>query len=250
MSINDSSIWIRDWAPIVTQVFSKTYVSKAIYKPSYMPVYESKPLDKAGWELADKLNINCSELPLILDGGNITHNRYGTAIITEQIIKDNINLTLLEIKKLLRLKLGLKNVIIVKKEWGDVTGHIDGMVRFISRYKLVVSSYPEKYKYGCQFYDDVVKYLKLKLGKKYKFMRIINEIPENRKYEGIPSAWGNRVNFLLVDKLIYLPVYGIKDNDKKAIVTLEDEGFKVIPVKCEKLSRFGGVLNCITWQYP
>lgn len=215
-----------------------------------MPVYESKPLDKAGWNLADKLNINCSELPLILDGGNITHNGYGTAIITEQIVKDNKNFSRVKIKNLLKEKLGLHQVIFIKKEWGDVTGHVDGMMRFISRNKLVVSSYPDSYKYGCKFYDDIVKYLKFKLGKKYKIIRLMNEVPENKKCEGIASAWGNRVNFLQVGKLIYLPVYGIPLQDELAIKTLENEGFKVIPVRCDELSRMGGVLNCITWQYP
>jgi len=215
-----------------------------------MPVYESKPLDKAGWDLADKLNINCSELPLILDGGNITHNGYGIAIITEQIVKDNKKLSQIKIKDLLKEKLGLHQVVFIKKELGDVTGHVDGMVRFISRYKIVVSSYPDSYKYGYKFYDCIVKYLKSKLGNKYKILRLINEIPENKKYEGIPSAWGNRVNFLQVGKLIYLPVYGIHLHDELARKTLEQEGFKVFPVRCDKLSRMGGVLNCITWQYP
>lgn len=214
-----------------------------------MPVYESLPLDKAGWELADKLNINCSELPLVLDGGNITHNDYGTAIITEQIFKDNTKLSRSKIKRLLMEKLGLRQVIFIKKEWGDVTGHIDGMARFISRYRLVVSDYPKSYKYGCKFYDEIVKYLKSKLGKKFKIIRLINEIPENKKCQGIPSAWGNRINFLQVGKIIYLPVFGISANDSLAIITLKNEGYKVIPVRCDKLSRMGGVLNCITWQY-
>ncbi len=215
-----------------------------------MPVYESKPLDKAGWDLADKLNIKCSELPLILDGGNITHNGYGTAIITEQIVKDNKNLSRVKIKNLLKEKLGLHQVIFIKKEWGDVTGHVDGMMRFISRYKLVVSSYSESYKYGCKFYDNIVMFFKSILGKKFKIIRLINEIPEDKKSEGIPSAWGNRVNFLQVDKLIYLPIYGVPLHDKQAKKTFEKEGFKVIPVRCDELSRLGGVLNCITWQYP
>lgn len=251
----DNSIWIRDWAPIVTRVHNKTYVAKAIYRPSYMPVNESKPLDKAGWELADKLGINCSELPLILDGGNITHNGYGTAIITKQIFNDNKKLSEAKIRNLLKEKLGLHHVIFIDKEWGDITGHVDGMVRFISRYLLVLAEFPEKYgsknkKSGNNFYFEIKNYLKSKLGNKFRIIRIMNEIPENIKCDGIASAWGNRVNFLQIGKLIYLPVYGIPLHDQLARKTLEKEGFKVIPVRCDKLSRLGGVLNCITWQYP
>lgn len=243
LKVKNHKIWIRDYYPITN---GKQYIAKAIYKPSYMPVYESKPLHLIGRSI-----INCTKIPLVWDGGNLTHNGYGVAIITEKLLKDNKKkFTKDDIELIIKKNLGFRKLIFIHKEWGDVTGHVDGMVRFIDRYILVVASYPEDYKSGYKFYTELANFLRLKLGTKYKIIRLINEKPENKKYQGIPSAWGNRINFLQVIKTIFLPVYGVKINDTKAISTFENEGFKVITVRCDKISPMGGVLNCVSWEHP
>jgi agmatine deiminase len=249
MLTKDYYIWLRDYLPIVTYVNGKRYIAKAIYKPSYMYVEESKPLNSAGREIPAKLGLRFSELPLIWDGGNLTHNWKGIGIITKRLLKDNKKFNERQIRYLLKKHLGLRKIIFIDEEPFDKTGHVDGVVRFVKHNVLIVGSYPIEYKKGHKYLEYIAELLKHKLGKNFQIVRIPNEYPENKYYQGIPSAWGNRINYLQDYKKIYLPVYGLRKNDEEAINTISDLGFTVIPVRCDKLSRMGGVLNCITWQY-
>lgn len=245
-------IWIRDWGAIAS---TSDKVIKAYYSPAYFAEHEKKYSDKddqTGFELFQKLDLKsdsivCQNQKLILDGGNFIHNGNGIGITTNRIIADNESLSIDQIREAFKEQLGIKKLIIVPVEPGDVTGHIDGMVRFKDENTVFVGGYPDDYPYK-SFMDSMAN----QLQKDFKVIRIINATPKDEETNGIPSAYGNYINYLRIGDIIFLPQYGGKLQEKDNAARQEYEKyFKVIPVDNDigKLSELGGVLNCITWTY-
>lgn len=246
-------IWIRDWAPlpVIVKKGRKSLV-KTIYMPSYIKHDKyARGDDNAGWELATHLGLPMQEIPLRWDGGNFTYNGARTAIVTRKILHDNPGMNEEAIGKILKTKLGIDHLIFIDPEPGDPTGHVDGTVRFLSESILAVAEYPSKFKKENEWLVNLVNLLIKELDDDIEIIRIPNGKIEKLQREGIPSAYGNHVNFLRVGNTVLLPCYGCKE-DEKAMRAIEDacKGIIVRPIKSEssiELSRLGGVFNCISW---
>jgi agmatine deiminase len=258
-------IWARDFCSIY---FSNQTVCKALYNPSYFTKEQIKkyadPDDQVGIDLANFLKLQLKYFlqsgkdNLILDGGNFIHNGHGIAIVTNRVIADNENLSIDKIKEIFKTRLNISELIIVPVEPGDETGHIDGMVRFANEQTVFVASYPDKYEsedknineqdyqIDKQFLDNLAD----TLSKKFKVIRIENSIPkDDTKF---PSAFGNYINFLRIGDKVFLPQYGIlQDSKAKDVFKNNFPALTVVPIRTDidKLSKFGGVLNCISWTY-
>jgi agmatine deiminase len=243
-------IWIKDWAPIA---ISSDRAIKAHYHPAYLSQGDHRWAegdDRSGFELCKTLGLRVIPLEvagheIVLDGGNFIHNGQGTAITTNRIIADNENLFVQQIRDAFRMRLNIENLLIIPVEPGDRTGHVDGIVRFITENKVVVATYPESYKEGKKFTDTLAKFFK----KTFQVFRVSNGTPSSITTEGIPSAFGNYLNYLRIGKTIFLPQYGIKEDEQAK--RFYKKFFDVIEVRYEidKLAHLGGVLNCITWIY-
>ena len=150
---------------------------------------------------------------------------------------------------------GFDNIIIIPTEPGDRTGHVDGMVRFISEKILVVGSYSTASS-NCNFMDMLAENLRDKFGPDYKIIRLQNGEPEDHKTEGVASALGNHMNFLRLGDRILFPYYGDEISEvpmKEFMEEIEHLGLniEIVPVDIPEirvLGRLGGVLHCITWQ--
>lgn len=257
-------IWIRDWAPILARDESgNTTGIKFTYSPAYLTKTETKD-DNTGKLLMQYLKMPFVEVPLVLDGGNFSHNGNGIGIVTNRVISDNENLSIKEIKDIFKKYLGIERIIFIPVESGDETGHTDGSVRFINEKTLIVGSYPETYKNSenliplnefkesKEHMDRLAELLQSKLGNNIKIIRVTNSIPRNPKQkDGFSSAFGNYINYLRVGEEIYLPQYGIPE-DLDALILFQNifKGLEIIPVdskEIKQLSHEGGVLNCISW---
>lgn len=259
------NIWIRDWAPIsVKDKSGRITAVKFKYSPSYLAKSEANKCNKSGKLLAQLLKLPLIEIPLILDGGNFTHNGEGIGIVTNRIISDNENYSIEEIKDFFYQYLGIWKLIFIPVEPGDETGHTDVMVRFMNRGTLIVGAYLEEYKnedclipsYEAKesaiFMNKLAGMLQEKLGYKYKTVRITNSVPRKPKNKNdVAPAFGNYINFVRLGKYILLPQYKIPEDEiaenvfKKNFPNLE-----IIPVNIsgiKELSEQGGVLNCISW---
>jgi len=258
-------IWIRDFAPFWKRSNNKSVAIKAKYQPGYMgDVYEKKSKydDAIGTRIGganiEQIHIKGSrEDYVILDGGNLTHNGAGTAIISNRIISDNEHYFIEDIMDAVKKACGLERIILIPAEWGDDTGHVDGMVRFLSGNEVIVSEYRYKWEKGLDNIDkEDYDFEKYQLNKLAKFLenegfvvhRMPNGIPkQNDEFE---SAEGNYTNFLRVEDKIFLPQYGVKEQDRSAIKALVNAGIKeenIFPIPdCNELAELGGVLNCIT----
>ncbi len=228
---NTKDIWLRDFMPIKTK--SGKYISFR-YEPSYLA---NNPQLRTNFktDIAPHFVLPVTYSNINLDGGNVVFSPSKTkAVITDRVFSENPeydkNTLLLELEKLLEASL-----IIIPSLKSDMTGHADGMVRFVNE-NTVVANAPLS---------------------PFGFETKVKKALQNHGIEVLDfpyfdsngdSAIGCYLNFLETEQAIFLPVFSV-DTDNKAVQTAKHIFHKVIiPVNINEIAADGGLLNCISWE--
>ena len=229
-------IWCRDYMPIQTE--SGKFIQFK-YDPSYLKgnkEWEESRSDVK--EVCQLNNIDAQFSDINLDGGNVLICD-GRAILSNRIFSENPNWDkeklVSELSKLLECE-----IIIIPAENDDMTGHADGMVRFVNRNTILGNKLADEYKYWREGMEKVIE----QYGLKYIDVPFFS--PKDPKHPH--SAIGIYVNYLEVNNLIVLPVFG-RDEDKQAVDVLR-QAFpdRVIEtIDYNDVAWEGGLLNCTTW---
>lgn len=229
---NTKDIWARDYMPVKTK--SDRFISFR-YEPSYLKENPELRTDFCK-EIAQSLSIeNLTYSDINLDGGNVVFSPLKEkAVISDRVFdenKDKIKTELInELEKLLEAQ-----VIIIPSLKSDMTGHADGMVRFVDENTVIGNA--SDFKYGLE--------IRIKTTLKKNGIEVIDFPYFESKGD---SAVGCYLNFLETERIIFLPVFDV-DMDKDAINTAK--GIfkkKIVPVNINEIAKDGGVLNCISWE--
>lgn len=229
---NTKDIWLRDFMPVKTK--SGKYVSFR-YEPSYLA---NDPQLRTNFktDIAPSFKVdNLVYTDINLDGGNVVFSpSKEKVIISDRVFSENPSKSKAELTAKLE-KLLEASLIIIPSLKSDMTGHADGMVRFVGE-NIVVTNAPLS-PYG--FETKVKKSLQ-----NYGF----NVIDFPYFYSKGDSAIGCYLNYLETEKSIFLPVFGV-DTDNKAVQTAKHIFHKaIIPVNINEIAADGGLLNCISWE--
>lgn len=229
-------IWCRDYMPVQTP---SGKLIQFTYDPSYLrgnKEWEDSRSDVK--EVCRLNNIEALFSDINLDGGNVLICD-GRAIISDRIFSENPNRDknelVMELSKLLDCE-----IIIIPAENDDMTGHADGMVRFVNKNTILGNNLEDEYKYWREGMQKVIDKYNL------KYINMPFFLPKDSKHP--LSAVGIYVNYLEVNNLIVLPVFG-RDEDKQAIDIIQ----KTFPNKVIETIDYndvaleGGLLNCTTW---
>ena len=229
-------IWCRDYMPIQTE--SGKFIQFK-YDPSYLK--GNKEWEASRSDVKEVCRVNGIETQfsdINLDGGNVLICD-GRAILSNRIFSENSNWDkeklVNELSKLLECE-----IIIIPAENDDMTGHADGMVRFINRNTILGNKLADEYKYWREGMEKVIE----QYGLKYIDVPFFS--PKDPKHPH--SAIGIYVNYLEVNNLIVLPVFG-RDEDEQAVDILR-QAFpdRVIEtIDYNDVAWEGGLLNCTTW---
>lgn len=229
-------IWCRDYMPVQTP---SGKLIQFTYNPSYLrgnKEWEDSRSDVK--EVCRLNNIEALFSDINLDGGNvlICDDR---AIISDRIFSENPNRDKDELVKELT-KLLECEIIIIPTENDDMTGHADGMVRFVNRNIILGNNLEAEYKYWRERMQKVIEKYNL------KYINMPFFVPKDSKHP--LSAVGVYVNYLEVDNLIVLPVFG-KEEDNQAITIIKEAfpGKAVETIDYNDVAYEGGLLNCTTW---
>lgn len=225
-------IWARDFMPVKTK--SGKYVSFR-YEPSYLA---GDPQLRTNFktDIAPSFKVdNLVYIDINLDGGNVAFSpSKEKVIISDRVCSENPSWHKAELTAKLA-KLLEANVIIIPSLKSDMTGHADGMVRFVDE-NTVVANAPLS-PFG---FETKVK----KALQNYGF----NVIDFPYFDSNGDSAIGCYLNFLETEQAILLPVFSV-DTDNKAVQTAKHIFHKaIIPVNINELAAYGGLLNCISWE--
>ena len=186
-------------------------------------------------------NIHAQSSDINLDGGNVLICE-GRAILSDRIFSENPDKTrnelIDELGKLLECEIIIIKALNSKDE--DFTGHADGMVRFVNKSTILGNRLSDDYKY---IQDD-----RRKIFEKYNLKYIDVPFFSTKDSKHRDSAIGIYVNYLEVNNLIVVPIFG-REEDKEAVDIIQ-KAFpdKVIEtINYNEVAIEGGLLNCTTW---
>lgn len=229
-------VWAVDYMPI--QMADDHFIQFTYY-PDYLSNDETQLKYISDPDpICRKLGIHAQKTDIILDGGNVVRSKT-KVIMTSKIFKENPhyseNKLIEEIEKLLGLSL-----IIIPTEPDDRIGHADGMVRFLEEDTVLINDYSREKK---------LYYSELRMALRNANLNYI-EVPYN-PYQNKKEidATGIYINYLQMKNILYLPVFGLREDDQ-AVRQFEELfiGSKIVPVHSKEIAKDGGVLNCISWN--
>lgn len=224
-------IWARDYMPVKTK--SGQYISFR-YEPSYLADDPQLRTDFKA-DVAPHFPLSVTYSDINLDGGNIVFSpSQKRAVITDRVFPENPEYDKNTLVSLLE-KLLEAEIVIIPSLKSDMTGHADGVVRFVNENTVIGNASP--YKSG---YEQKVKTALKKGG-----LSVIDFPYFDSK--GI-SAVGSYLNFLETEKHIFLPVFGDALDETALKCAREVFNKKIIPVNINGIAEEGGGLNCISWE--
>lgn len=238
-------VWCRDYMP-VTGANGK--LVQFVYHPKYLrDRYYAKHITTPTCYRSLPFAAEVRESVIILDGGAIEICGQ-TGIVTERVFEDNYWYSRKELVQKLKESLGLSTLVVIPVEPEDITGHVDGVLRFVDEGCVIMNDYSS-------LRDDVRLYGQV-VEERLKAHDIldISLMPYSPTFrngpDGFPDAVGCYINFLKVENLLVLPQFGIPA-DAAAIARCEEvfSGYAIETIDCSELARAGGVLNCISWSH-
>jgi agmatine deiminase len=229
-------IWCRDYMPIQTE---KGKYVQFRYEPSYLK--DDLELQSDPKEVCAANSIKPQFSKINLDGGNVV-NWSDRAIITDRVFAENPeysskNKLISEIEKLLEVE-----IIVIPQIKSDMTGHADGMVRFVDRNTVLGNDREKEFKY---WKNGINKTLK---EKGIDFIDIPFLDHKEKKFPD--HAIGCYVNYLEVENLIVLPIFETEKNKDQDAYDLFQKIFphrKIETINYNEIGVHGGLLNCTTW---
>lgn len=226
-------IWLRDFMPV--QIRDGSFVSFR-YEPSYL---ENEPQLRTNFksDLSLQFSFSVTYSDINLDGGNVVLSpSKEQAIISNRILTENLNYTQAELIKTLEQQLKAQVILIPSlKKKNDMTGHADGMVRFVNENTVIGNYVPSK-----KGLEQRIQSVLQGYG--------IDVIDFPYFSSSHDSAVGCYLNFLETERHIFLPVFGNELDDKAVASAKEIFAKMIIPVNVNEIAREGGVLNCISWE--
>lgn len=230
--------WARDYMPIQT-------AEKRLVKFRYQPSYEvrAKWTEPSVVLKVNKLRADFSKHNINLDGGNVVKWK-DKVIVTDRVVTENHiyqnNHDLLYERIAEDLQ---TDVIIIKAhpEKDDMTGHADGMLRFVNENTLIGNRLKEESKPIRESIEQMLE--------KHHFNYIdlpFFEDKSNNHY----SAIGVYVNFLEIADVILFPIFDHpkqKNDEALEIMGKTYPDRKIIPINIDAIGKDGGLMNCISW---
>ena len=238
---NTNDIWCRDYMPVQN---SMGELIQFTYDPPYLKGKKEWEDSKSDVHKVCEANgIKPIYSTIRIDGGNVVMLG-DKAILTNRIFEDNPKYEkealVSEIESLLKAKVF---IIPSYSKSDDLTGHADGMVRFVDERTILGNDLSEDYDYIKKGIN------KLCLSAGLNYIEVPYFIPKKDKNHEM-NAIGIYVNYLEVDNLIVLPKFSVEGNQDEKTKELFKKIFPdriIESIDYNEVAVEGGLLNCTTW---
>ena len=200
-----------------------------------------------------------NERDFVLEGGSVETDGHGTLLTTTRCLcspNRNGGLSKKEAENQLQHRLGVNHVLFLDYgalEGDDTDSHIDTLARIAPENIIIFT--------GCRNVDDFQFEELLKMRAQLTMFRNAEGEPFNLVELPLPDAIydenGDRLpatyaNYLITDKVIFMPTYHQPANDTLAMQTIKIAfpDHKIVGVDCTTLIKQHGSLHCATMQIP
>jgi agmatine deiminase len=126
----------------------------------------------------------------------------------------------------------------------DMTGYIDGCLRFVDNKTIVVNRLADEETFWQRSFYEMITASGLSYFEMPWFTPSLKTLDE--------SAIGSYVNYLHLDNLIIFPNFdceGNKDAEALKVIYNLFPNHNIEPVIINDIAEEGGLMNCITWTY-
>lgn len=233
---NANDYWCRDFMPV--QVTRDKYIQFR-YDPTYYqsPKYCHLKTDVALLYFNIPGLIRKSEI--ILDAGNIVYYD-NKAIITDKVFLDNPNYKKENLISHLYSILQLEKLIIIPAIPYELTGHADGMLKFVNADTILINDL--RFTTSKSYWQKILISLKL-----FNIILLPNSFHLNKNTD---NATGDYLNIIMVKNIIVAPAYNTTtDRLAHKIIEMAFPTFNLFPILVDDLACKGGGLHCATWNY-
>ena len=230
---NTKGIWLRDFMPVRTR---SGKLASFRYEPSYLRDCPGLRTDFRR-DIAPQLALTPVYADINLDGGNVVFSPSGARVlISDRVFSENPEYPsaalVHELSELLEAE-----VIVLPSLKSDMTGHADGMARFLDD-RTVLCNRPLS---SCGF-EQQVKQAVQDCG--------LDAVDFPFVPTGGVSAVGCYLNYLETERVVFLPVFGIEQDAEAETFARQLFSKEIVPVNIREIARQGGCLNCISWEEP
>lgn len=197
--------------------------------------------------LLEQAGLAFRETDLLNDGGNYVDNASGAgqrrAVLSRKFLRDN-RLSEQKARNQLLERMGLTAVAFIEADEQGGLEHADGVVAFVEPDSLVINHYKDDPDYASALRQDLERQLP---------GVAIHEIVNAYSGDGIiderfGSACGLYTNMMVTPHRLYVPQFGIPE-DQEALETLARLTNKeIIPVRSDQICFMGGGVRCMSWQ--
>jgi len=234
---NTKDVWAVDYMPI--QTGEDSFV-QFVYDPSYLKENKYHKTISDVDEICKEIGIETIKSDILLDGGNVIRSA-NAVIMTERVFKDNSNLNRKELINQLHELLQVEKLYFIPEQPGDITGHADGMVRFVDEHTILINEYSQEED------EDFLNAFKNAIHNTWlDYIPIPYDVYDNKTYF---QANGTYINYLQMENIIFLPVFENKKQDKvirQFEIIFYDH--RIVPVLSDEIAAEGGILNCVSWN--
>jgi agmatine deiminase len=256
VSIPLDDCWARDISPLFV-VAGDVVVAKSFGFNSWGAKFEPAENDRNfGVAIARQLNMSVKTFDLVLEGGSVSTDGEGTAIIVEPtVLNENRNpgVTKREVEEILARSLGLGSII-----WlpfgllGDVDtdGHVDNVAVFCGAGRVLVQASPSSTHPDAERLKQNLRVLSKARDSSGRSLELVEVpwLPTSPFDDSRPSSY---VNSYPGNEAVYVPVVGETTDD--AALELVGQAFgkrEPVAAKSSALSFGGGGPHCMTMQIP
>ncbi len=218
--INHDSYWTRDYGPwfIIDGNDQVGVVDFTYNRPA-------RPNDDAALvQVANLLQMQRYEMPMVHTGGNYMVDGYGTAASTTLLLEENPNQTSASLQTMANQYLGINNYMLLDDPLGDYIEHIDCWGKFLDVDKVLiakVSASDPRY----SDYEAVANTFANALtpwGNHYQVFRV--NAPGRNKITPF-------TNSLILNDHVFVPIAGTQyDNAAIAVYQQAMPGYTIVPI--------------------
>jgi agmatine deiminase len=234
-------VWAVDYMPV--QIEKNKFV-QFVYNPDYLSKYNKWRKTISDVEaICKEINIEPHKTDILLDGGNVVRAA-NKVIMTDKVFIENPAIQKRTLIKRLEKIFETDRIVFVPRHPLDFTGHADGIVRFLNDNTVLINAGSEK---ATQKEKEFELSLRLALHNAcLDYIEIPSDTSGNTKNK---EANGEYLNYLQMENVIILPVFGIEKDDivEKKFKELFS-GIKIATVNSNDIANEGGILNCISWN--
>ncbi len=235
-----SDIWARDYSPSNAAApirFRYTAAGQAGSQSDadYVQQQLQRILWMAGVPFATSMLKN--------DGGNVVDDGQGHAVISRKFLRDNA-LDEATAREKLATYAGITEVAFIESDEQGGLEHADGVVSFLQPRVLAVNAYDDDTAYEQALHADIKAGLP-----NVALHKIVNAYDGSAVFdERFGSACGLYTNALVTPKTVYLPQFGIPE-DEIALAQVRSLTWKqVVPVQSGSVCKMGGGVRCMSYQ--